>query len=237
MEMAGKSVFVAGADGGIGKALCSQLNALGAQVFQGALADVSGPSTVRLDVTDPSSVGAATAGLGPIDLVINATGIFHSPVDDAEEGIRLAQHEFEVNCFGMVRLARAFLPLLSQRRDARLVNLLSVAAWVALPSHASYAASKAAAWSYTNSLRLEFAKHGVGVTGVVLGYTDTGMTKHVEGPKNTADMIAHEILAGITRDDDEILCDERSRSVKSMLSDDIELIYRPLLTKIEEATR
>jgi NAD(P)-dependent dehydrogenase (short-subunit alcohol dehydrogenase family) len=193
--------------------------------------------TYRLDVTDPSSVTAAIANLKPIDLVINAAGVFHSPVDDTEEGIRLAQHEFEVNCFGMVRLARAFLPLLGQRRGSRLVNLLSVAAWVALPSHAGYAASKAAAWSYTNSLRLEFASHGVGVTGVVLGYTDTGMTKHVEGPKNTPDMIAQEILAGIASNADEILCDERSRSVKLMLSDDIERIYRPLLEKIGETAR
>ncbi|CAD6550779.1 hypothetical protein LMG27952_05067 [Paraburkholderia hiiakae] len=237
MEMAGKSVFVAGADGGIGRSLCAQLEATGARVFQGVLADVSDPSTVRLDVTDPSSVAAATANLGPIDLVINATGIFHSPVEDIEEGIQLAQHEFAVNCFGMVRLARAFLPLLSQRHGGRLVNLLSVAAWVALPSHAGYAASKAAAWSYTNSLRLEFASHGVGVTGVVLGYTDTGMTKHVEGPKNTPDMVAREILEGIGRKADEILCDERSRSVKSMLTDDVELIYRPLLEKIEEPAR
>jgi hypothetical protein len=86
-------------------------------------------------------------------------------------------------------------------------------------------------------LRLEFARHDVGVTGVLLGYTNTAMTTHVDGPKNIPDDIARAILGGINRNADEILCDERSREVKSMLSDEIELIYRPLLEKIKKVTR
>ncbi|PET64806.1 hypothetical protein CN514_12670 [Bacillus sp. AFS001701] len=234
MDMNGKSVFIAGADGGIGQPLCQLFTQAGAKVFRGVMHESTMPLTVSIDVTNPASVASAVNITGPLDLVINATGILRHPVNNPEEGILVAKDEFEVNCFGMLRLAHAFLPSLRQRANSRLINLLSVTAWVALPSHAGYAASKAAAWSYTNSLRLEFAQYGVGVTGVILGYTDTPMTQHINGPKITPDVIAQAIFEGIKNEEDEILCDKRSQDVKSMLSDDLELIYRPLLNKTKQ---
>lgn len=228
MDLTGKTVFVAGADGGIGRTLCTQLEDAGARVIRGAL--VPAPSELPLDVTDPESVALIVEAIGDVDVVINATGIYLPAAPDASVDERLArvEREFQVNTFGMLRLARAVAPCL-EARNGRLVNLLSVAAWVALPAHAGYAASKSAAWSFTNSLRIEFAARGVGVSGVVLGYADTEMSAHVEGPKSTPAEIARAILDGIANDDDEILCDDRSRSVKRLLSDDQASIYRPLL--------
>ena len=63
----------------------------------------------------------------------------------------------------------------------------SVASWYAFGG--PYSASKAALWSATNSLRLELAPHGVLVTGVHVGYVDTAMAAHADGPKmNPSDL-------------------------------------------------
>lgn len=83
--------------------------------------------------------------------------------------------------FGPVFLARAFAPILAGKRGAVLVDVHSVASWYAFGG--IYSASKATLWSATNALRIELAPMGIHVTGVHMGYVDTRMAAHADGPK------------------------------------------------------
>ncbi|WP_328737077.1 SDR family NAD(P)-dependent oxidoreductase [Streptomyces bobili] len=80
-----------------------------------------------------------------------------------------------------VFLARAFAPILAATQGSILIDVHSVASWYAFGG--AYSASKAALWSATNSLRIELAPMGVHVMGVHMGYVDTDMAAHADGPK------------------------------------------------------
>ena len=93
--------------------------------------------------------------MSDVTLVINNAGVFHGThaLDDGvEEALRA---DLETNVFGTLAVSRAFAPVLAAGGGGALVNVLSVASWRSVPTFAAYGASKAAAWSITNSLRLE----------------------------------------------------------------------------------
>jgi NAD(P)-dependent dehydrogenase (short-subunit alcohol dehydrogenase family) len=90
----------------------------------------------------------------------------------------------ETNFFGPVFLARAFAPILAAKPQSVLVDVHSVASWYGFGG--IYSAAKAALWSATNSLRLELAPAGVHVTGVHMGYVETRMAAHADGPQDAA---------------------------------------------------
>ncbi|WET79284.1 SDR family NAD(P)-dependent oxidoreductase [Amycolatopsis sp. QT-25] len=78
-----------------------------------------------------------------------------------------------------------------------LVNVHSVLSWAA--GSGAYGASKAAFWSLTNSLRIEFAQRGTHVVGVHLGYTDTDPTQGLDVPKNDPRDVARQVVDGLER--------------------------------------
>ena len=241
MKLDSARVFVTGADGGIGRQLSEQLLDRGvSHLYEGiyGLGTVNrhGRTTqVALDVTDFQSVTSAASLAQDLDLVINCAGIFTGPSQlDVEGTVKRLQREIDVNALGILRMTRAFGPGLA-RRSGRVVNMVSVTAWVGSTQYLTYAASKAAAWSLTNSLRLEWATRGVGVTGVFAGFVDTPLASGIDAPKSSPADIASVILDGIEADENEILCDDRTRNVKRNLSEDQELIYAPMLAGAEKS--
>jgi NAD(P)-dependent dehydrogenase (short-subunit alcohol dehydrogenase family) len=100
------------------------------------------------------------------------------------------------------------------------VNIHSVLSWAA--GSGSYGASKAAFWSLTNSLRIEFADQGTHVVGVHLGYTDTDMIRGFDIPKNDPLDVAAQVLDGLEKGETEVLTDDITRQVKAALSDPVE---------------
>ena len=103
-----------------------------------------------------------------------------------------------------------------------MVDIHSVLSW--LPGFGGYGASKAALWSATNSLRIELEAQGTIVTGVHLSYTETEMTSGFDVPKNDPRQVAHAIVDGIERGDAEVLADDDTRYVKTVLSGPIEAL-------------
>ena len=110
-------------------------------------------------MTKPDEIAAAAARLGDVTLLINNAGIGASRrLSRAGQRRRSPADMFETNFFGMLRMSKAFAPILKANGGGALLNVLSIASWVNGGLLAAYAASKSAAWSLTNSLRFELAR-------------------------------------------------------------------------------
>jgi NAD(P)-dependent dehydrogenase (short-subunit alcohol dehydrogenase family) len=216
------TVLVTGANRGLGKAFTEALVAAGATVYAGARDPESvttpGAIAVRLDVTDPASVAAAADRLGDVTVVINNAGIGRGGsllTADSLDGFR---EEIETNVIGPLNLTRAFAPVLGRNGGGAVVNVLSVLSWMTSAQVGGYSASKAAAWSLTNVVRGELREQGTLVVGVHVGYLDTDMAAHVDGPKLAPADLVVQVLEALEKGEEEVLGDETTRSVKSVLA-------------------
>ena len=131
-----------------------------------------------------------------------------------------ARLEIETNYLGTLAMCRAFAPVLKRNGGGVLVNMLSVVSFFNAPMQGSYCASKAAEWSLTKAVRFELRAQGTLVIGVYAGYIDTDMTAGLMAPKSSPADIAARVLEGIASGTEDILADERSRTVFAGLRKD-----------------
>jgi NAD(P)-dependent dehydrogenase (short-subunit alcohol dehydrogenase family) len=162
MKIENAIALVTGANRGIGLAFTRELIARGARtVYAGARDPATlrqpGVHPLRLDVTNADDVAAAAALASDVTLVINNAGIAESGGFLAPDSEAVARRIFETNFFAMLRMSKAFAPILKANGGGGLLNVLSVASWVSPDGLAAYSASKSAAWSLTNALRHELA--------------------------------------------------------------------------------
>ncbi|WP_033278968.1 SDR family oxidoreductase [Streptomyces sp. NRRL F-525] len=226
----GSVVLVTGGSRGIGRALVEALYERGAKKVYATARDpktVTHPDAVplALEVSDPASVAAAAEQAQDVTIVINNAGasvnanFLDSPVEDV-------RREFETNFYGPLLVTRAFVPIIERNGGGHLLNVHSVLSWVGVLG--SYSASKAALWSQTNSLRLDLKPRGIDVTGLHVGYVDTDMAAHVDGPKSTPESVAAQALDGIEAGAFEVLADDLTRQVKAGLSAEGGALYPQL---------
>jgi short-subunit dehydrogenase len=144
----------------------------------------------RVDVADraavaefPDVVAAEHAG---VDLLVNNAGV---AVGGTFEQVSAEDFEwlFEINFWGVVRMTRAFLPLLRASEDARVVNLSSVYGLIAPAEQTAYAASKFAVRGFSEALRHELAASNVGVTVVHPGGVNTSIADKARVPAGVSD--------------------------------------------------
>jgi NAD(P)-dependent dehydrogenase (short-subunit alcohol dehydrogenase family) len=225
MDVKGSTALVTGANRGLGKAIVEELLRRGAaKVYAGArdpqTVAVNDPRVVpvRLDVTDHDSVYAAATTASDVDLLVNNAGISDGTSVFGPDGVDSLRRQFETNTLGPLQMTRAFAPTLEANGGGAVVNVLSVLSWVTFPSTSAYSASKAAAWSITNASRGELRGQGTQVVGVHVGYLDTDMAAHVDGPKTDPADLARDVLDAVEAGADEVLGDDLSRGVKAALS-------------------
>ena len=224
MNIAGSVVFVTGASRGLGLAFAKIALAQGAsKVYAGVRNpdgfDVPGLVPVKIDVTDDASVAAAAAQCKDTTLLINNAGIASLHEGALDTGmIELSRHLMETNCYGIVRTAQAFAPILAANGGGAVINVLSDVTWLSVPMLAAYAASKSAAWSVTNTLRLELKSHNTQVVAVHVGFVDTDLTQGFDVRKSDPKDVARTVFAGLEAGDLEVLVDEGTRYIKSTLS-------------------
>ena len=182
MRLAGRTAVVTGAGSGIGRALAGVLAARGchlalvdrdAEGLEATAAPLRGGSrrvtTYLLDVSDGDAVAALPAAVraahGGADLLFNNAGV---GVGGTFEQVSAEDFDWllAINFHAVVRLTRAFLPLLKASDDARLVNISSVFGLTAPAGQAAYAAAKFAVRGFTEALRHEYEGTALGVTVV-----------------------------------------------------------------------
>jgi len=219
MKIENAVVLITGANRGIGLAFVRELLARGARkVYAGArdpaAVTQSGVHALRLDVTKPDDVAAAAELASDVTLVINNAGIARPGGFLAPDSEDVARRIFETNFFAMLRMSKAFAPVLAANGGGALLNVLSIASWVNGGELAAYSASKAAAWSLTNALRNELAAQKTQVLALHMAYVDTDLTRGFDVPKSSPAEIVRRALDGLESGLDEVLADELTRQVQ-----------------------
>lgn len=232
MQIKGSVAFVTGANRGIGKAYVKALLAAGAaKVYAAARnpADIvaaAGVVPVKLDVTNADDIAAAVALAQDATLVINNAGISSVRFSDQNAGVDVSRlrEEIEVNAIAPLQITLAFAPVLAANGGGAVVNMHSALSWVNFPNTVTYSASKAAAWSLTNGMRLLLAGQGTQVLGVHVAFVDTDLTADVIGmPKAHPDDVVRRVLDGVEANESEVLADGVAEQVKQNLSNGIYL--------------
>jgi NAD(P)-dependent dehydrogenase (short-subunit alcohol dehydrogenase family) len=207
----GKTVLITGANGGIGEALVAEALRRGAlRVFAGMRQPIAHADTrvtpIKLDVTDQDQIRSAAASVTSLDVLVNNAGVML--YDDLSDAAAL-ERPLAVNLYGPLAVTNAFLPQLVESHGT-IVNNVSMNALAPVPVSPSYAISKAAAFSMTQSLRGLLAPKGVRVHAALPGPVDTAMMRGVEVPKATPQSVAEAIFDGVERGEEEIFPDAMS---------------------------
>jgi short-subunit dehydrogenase len=184
-------VFITGASSGIGAALARHYagphSVVGMAARRAAALDALASSLpgdtacYALDVADSDALERAArdyiARFGTPDLVIANAGIsVGTSGADSRDTATLAR-VLAVNVTGMAATLSAFAPAMRVAGRGTLVGIASVAGWRGLPGAGAYSASKSAAITWLESLRVELRGSGVSVVTLCPGYIDTPMTQ------------------------------------------------------------
>ena len=227
----GAVALVTGGNRGFGRALVDELLERGAaKVYATSRSaqpqrDDDRVVPLILDVVDDSSVAAAAQTAYDVSILVNNAGIeLSTPVLTAP--LSDIRGELETNVLGIIRVARAFAPVLADHPRSSMVNVLSALSWFSFGR--GYEISKAAAWSATNALRLALHDQETIVTALHVGYMDTDMAAEVDAPKADPRDIARQTADAIIAGDFEILADDTTRGIKSQLSEDVTALYAQL---------
>ena len=203
MRLDGRTAVITGAASGIGRAIAVSLAHRGCNL---ALADIDEAglaqtaelvrghgidvSRHRLDVADRAAVAAfpdvVADDHGGVDVLVNNAGVavggtFEQVADEDFEWL------FEINFWGVVRMTRAFLPLLRASEDACVVNLSSVYGIIAPPEQVAYSASKFAVRGFSEALRHELESSGIGVSVVHPGGVATSIAEKARVPAGVSE--------------------------------------------------
>lgn len=179
-----KVVLVTGASSGIGEACAELLTVRKHRVYgtsrQPSVKESVGYQMLELDVTRDESVRAAVRTVlereGRIDVVVNNAGhALAGAVEDTSD--EEAWRQLDTNVLGVLRVCRAVLPSMRERRSGRIINIGSIGGMVGLPFQGFYSASKFALEGLTESLRQEVDAFGIQATLVQPGDVRTGLTQ------------------------------------------------------------
>ena len=184
-------VFLTGATSGIGEALAHYYAAAGATLglFARRAAELERvaatlhPATVVTyigDVRDAQALAAAAgdfcARFGVPDVVIANAGVSRGTLTEVPEDLPAFRIVFDTNVMGMVNTFAPFVAAMRRERRGILAGVASIAGFRGLPGAAAYSASKAAAISCLESLRVEMLGSGVAVVTLCPGFVATPLT-------------------------------------------------------------
>ena len=172
-----KTALVTGAARGIGLATADALEKAGLRVLR---LDVEGKGEgfVAYDLTNLAGIPKLIDSLGEIHVLVNNAGVQNAvPIEKYTEEQRT--RILRINLEAPVELIRAVSKQMIARREGRIVNLASIAAWQPHPD-LWYGITKAGVVSMTKSFALYLGRHGIQVNAVAPGPVDTDLLQRVE---------------------------------------------------------
>jgi len=209
LRLDGKAALVTGASSGLGARFARVLAAAGARVAVAArrterlealareIAGAGGRAhPVAMDVTDVASVragvAAAEAALGPIDILVNNSGVSVTKrIGDVEETDY--DHVMDTNLKGAFFVAQAVgRSMIAAKRPGRIINIASAAGLRPLGQISVYSMSKAGVIHMTRSMALEWGRYGINVNAVCPGYIETDINRDywaTDGGKKLVQML------------------------------------------------
>lgn len=211
-------IWITGAGSGIGKALVDGLMKEGHQLVvtarsQSTLEQLAQSEQLLLapaDVTDLQALKQVAVQinqqLGGLDMVILNAGTCEY-LDEGRVDADLVRRVMETNFMGVVNTLEVAQPLLAASQNPYLVAVSSSAAYAPLPRAEAYGASKAAVSYFMESLRVDLAAQGVGVTVVYPGFVKTPLTDRNDFPmpmRISAEEAAETIIQGLKKGQPEI---------------------------------
>src|SRR5262245_37854562 len=181
-------VLITGASSGVGQATARLLSRNGYRVFgtsrnPAAAAAVPGVELAALDVRRDDSVAACVetilARSGRLDILIN-NAAYELAGEVEETSLEEEQDQFGQKFVGTMRMIRAVLPSMRQRRQGRIINISSLTGVSSVPFMGIYSASKFALEGYTDALRMELEPFNVHVSMTEAGFLKTPMAEKRE---------------------------------------------------------
>jgi len=238
MNLQTQVALVTGANRGIGRALVQALLKAGVKkIYSTArssekLAQLPNDSRVvplQVEVSDTRSVAALAMAAPDVTLLINNAGVLDfGPVLEAP--LTAFERNFATNFYGVLHMSRAFAPVIERSGGGAIVNVLTLVALASMPGLGVYNASKAAAWSLTQSMRANLASRKIEVYGVFPGAVDTDMLAAVEMPKTSPADIADAVLRGLTESSEDIFPDSMSSGLYAAWKADHKAVERQFAT-------
>lgn len=223
MKIKNATALVTGANRGIGRALVAALLKSSVKKVYACARDTSKLKDVialdkqrvvalKLDVVDSGLIAAVAKAAPDVNILFNNAGVleFGGILDVPQDKMAF---QFATNFYGKLNMAAAFAPIIEKNGGGAIVNMLTLVALASMPGLSTYNASKAAAWSMTQSLRAALAAKSIQVHGVFPGAVDTDMLAGVDMPKTSPADIAGAIIAGIEAGAEDIFPDGMSTQV------------------------
>ncbi len=194
MRLHGSVVLLTGGSRGLGKLIAQELGRRGARLAlvardQKGLDDVcelvgrDRTFAIAADLTSldgiRAAVEAAYAHFGRVDVLINNAGMTNS-LEFLKADPEALARTVDLNLRALVVLSRLVAERMATQHAGYIVNMTSLAGVVGLTGEATYAATKAAVRLFTFSLRKELAPHGIRLTEMLIGPTETELLDQLE---------------------------------------------------------
>lgn len=181
LSLENKRVLLTAAGQGIGRASALAFARAGARVIATdinaealkSLATEANIETYVLDVLDAEAVNRVVAATGPFDVLFNCAGFVHagSILEMADKDLDFA---FDLNVRAMVRMIRAVLPAMLEKKDGAIINMASVASSMkGVPNRAAYTITKAAVVGLTKSVAADYVAQGIRCNAICPGTVES----------------------------------------------------------------
>ena len=212
MKVAGKVALVTGANRGIGKAIVDAFVGEGASKVYLAVRDIATAQPlverygnavvpIKVDLSQPATMARAAEQATDVEIVVNNAGVLRRSAPLDKNAIEDLTFEIDTNVFGLMHMAQAFAPVLKANGGGTFIQLNSIASMQSFMASSTYCASKAAAYSMTQALRLQLGQQGTRVFSVHPGPIATDMAADagimdIAEPANVVGQCVIEALEG-----------------------------------------
>ncbi|MBS2028519.1 MAG: SDR family oxidoreductase [Deltaproteobacteria bacterium] len=223
MKIQGCVALVTGSNRGLGRALVTALLDAGATKVYAAAREPTKVSArdprviaLALDTSKSDEIAAAARVARDVTLLVNNAGVSAS-ANVLTSSQAALDTDFHTNVFGTLAVIKGFLPVLERAPDgATIVNVLSLVSLGSFPVLGGYSASKAAAYSMTQSLRPELKRKRIDILAALPGPIDTDMVRDLAIPKASPAEVAQGVLAGVQRGEEEIFPDPMAQQMGAL---------------------